>query len=293
MTRNDAFSLLHPAVTALYFAFVFVFSMCLMHPVCLLLSALCAGAYAAHLGKGKSFLFSLPMLLLTLLVNPAFNHEGATILWYFPSGNPLTLESLLYGAASGMMLFAVISWFSCFGCILTSDKFVYLFGRVIPALSLVLSMALRFVPRFGRQFAAAAAAQKALGRGLSDGNLLRRLAAAVKIFSIVLSWSLENAIETADSMKSRGYGLSGRTAFSIYRFGRRDLRVLLYLLLLGGGAVALWIAGGFAVRYFPTFRAAFSPLSALSFTLYAALLVTPFWVNLSEFALWKKSKSAI
>jgi energy-coupling factor transport system permease protein len=46
------------------------------------------------------------------------------------------------------MLAAVISWFSCYNAVMTSDKFVYLFGRVIPALSLILSMTLRFVPKF-------------------------------------------------------------------------------------------------------------------------------------------------
>ena len=42
------------------------------------------------------------------------------------------------------------------------------------------------------------------------------------------SWlpGAENAIETSDSMRSRGYGLKGRTAFSIYHFTRKDKYVL-------------------------------------------------------------------
>ena len=83
-----------------------------------------------------------PWRLLAALVNPAFNHEGATILTYLPSGNPLTLESMLYGVAAAVMLASVVLWFSSYNEVMTSDKFVYLFGRVIPALSLVLSMAL-------------------------------------------------------------------------------------------------------------------------------------------------------
>ena len=105
---------------------------------------------------------------------------------------------------------------------MTSDKFVYLFGRLIPALSLVLSMALRFVPKFQAQFHVVSEAQRCIGRDVSDGGVIRRIRNAVTIFSIMLTWSLENAIETADSMKSRGYGLPGRTAFSIYRFDDRD-----------------------------------------------------------------------
>lgn len=88
----------------------------------------------------------LPMAALAALVNPAFNHEGATILTYLPSGNPLTLESMLYGAAAAVMLASVVLWFSSFNEVITSDKFVYLFGRILPALSLVLSMGAALYP---------------------------------------------------------------------------------------------------------------------------------------------------
>lgn len=92
------------------------------------------------------------MLIVTALINPAFNHEGVTILTYLDNGNPLTLESITFGAASATMLITVISWFSCYNAVMTSDKFIYLFGKLIPALSLIFSMVLRFVPTFKAQF---------------------------------------------------------------------------------------------------------------------------------------------
>lgn len=104
------------------------------------------------------------MAVLAALVNPAFNHEGATILTYLPSGNPLTLESMLYGVAAAVMLASVVLWFSSYNEVMTSDKFVYLFGRVIPALSLVLSMALRFIPKFKAQMQTVSEAQACIGR---------------------------------------------------------------------------------------------------------------------------------
>lgn len=73
-------------------------------------------------------------------MNLAFNHQGATILAYLPSGNPLTLESIAYGFAAAAMLAAVVLWFSCWNTVMTSDKLMHLFGRVVPALSLLLSM---------------------------------------------------------------------------------------------------------------------------------------------------------
>ena len=38
----------------------------------------------------------------------------------------------------------------------------------------------------------------------------------------VFLWELEDFVESSNSMKSRGYSLKGRTAFSIYRFDNRD-----------------------------------------------------------------------
>lgn len=179
--------------------------MFLMHPVSLAISLASALVYAVYLNGRRavrfSLLYMLPMMVVAALVNPAFNHEGATILTYLPSGNPLTLESILYGAAAAAMLAAVVTWFSCYTAVMTSDKFVYLFGRVIPALSLVLSMTLRFVPKFQAQLQVVSEAQRCIGRDVSNGGVLRRLRNAITILSIMVTWSLESAIETADSMK--------------------------------------------------------------------------------------------
>ena len=57
-----------------------------------------------------------------------------------------------------------------------------------------------------------------MGMDVSNGKWFKKIRYALNMVSILVTWALENAIETADSMKSRGYGLRGRTAFSIYRF---------------------------------------------------------------------------
>lgn len=265
------------------------------HPVSLGVSLVCALCYAVYLNGRKavrlSLLYLLPMMLLAAAVNPAFNHEGATVLTYLPSGNPLTLESILYGLSAAVMLAAVIVWFSCYTAVMTSDKFVYLFGRVIPALSLVLSMTLRFVPKFQAQFKAVSEAQRCVGRDISSGSILRRLRGAVTIFSSMVTWSLESAIETADSMKSRGYGLPGRTAFSIYRFDGRDRAALVWLLdcafLLCCGAAA----GGFTWRYYPTAKGApWTPLTVFFQAVYLALCLTPAVMDLWEDRAWRNSR---
>lgn len=229
---RDSFADFHPFNNFLYFVLVIGFSLTLSHPLAQGIALVCAMTYVISIDGKKSVLFllkyCLPMVLLTAFINPAFNHEGTTILLYFSSGNPLTLESILYGFSAGAMLVTLLLWFASFNRVMTSDKFIYLFGKVIPALSLVLSMSLRFVPKFKSQMATVTEAQRSIGRDVSSGSLWSQTKTAITIFSIMITWALENAIETADSMKSRRYGLKGRTAFSIYRFDERDKYTLIW-----------------------------------------------------------------
>ena len=293
MRNRDAFSSYHPIINFLYFVLVLVFTMFFMHPISLAISLLSALAYSVCLNGTKAVRFSLtailPMMLIAAVVNPIFNHEGATILTYLPSGNPLTLESMVYGVASAFMLAGVITWFSCYSAVMTSDKFVYLFGRVIPALSLVLSMTLRFVPKFKAQLQVVSEAQSCVGRDTANGSLLRRAKNGITILSILVTWSLENAIETADSMKSRGYGLPGRTAFSIYRFDGRDKLALLWLLFCGGYIILGWALGGLRWWYYPIISGALMGAFPVSLQLvYLALCLTPVIMNRMEVRKWKR-----
>ena len=223
---DDTLRTCHPAVSFAYFALVIACAMLLMHPVCLVLSTLGGGWYVARLlgGKGlrRHLLWLLPMALLAAALNPAFVHQGVTILAYLPSGNPLTLESLLYGLAAGAMLSAVALWFVCVTDVITSDKVVYLFGKISPLLSLFLTILLRLIPRIGLEARRINLAQKGIGRGSNQGTIFQRIVNCLRIFSMLITWMISALALESDSMRSRGSLLRGRTAFSIYRFDNRD-----------------------------------------------------------------------
>ncbi len=272
-----------------------LFALGLNHPACQLTSLAGGLAYGVRLyggrGLARRMIWLAPAALAAAVLNPLFSHQGITILTYFPSGNPLTLESLLYGLSAGGLLAAVLIWFSCYHVVMTSDKFLYLFGRVIPALSLVLSMTLGFVPKVSRQLRAVTQAQRSLGRDLSQGGLVKRLRTAAAIFSILVTWSLESAILTADSMRSRGYGLPGRTAFSIYRLEERDQGALIWLAAWGVFVALGWAAGGFSWRYYPSVSgAAVTPLTGCFLLGYLSLCFTPVAIGFWEDRLWRESR---
>lgn len=293
---KDTFSQYHPLVNFLFFGLVLGYSMALMHPVCLTISLAAAVCYAVQLTGRRAARLSvrvvLPVLALAAVVNPAFNHAGVTILTYLPSGNPLTLESVAYGLAAGCMLCAVVLWFVCFNEVMTSDKFVYLFGRAAPSLALVLSMTLRFVPLFKKQLETVRQAQRCIGRDADTGSVWQRVRRAVTIFSVLVTWALENAVETADSMKSRGYGLKGRTAFSLYRMEERDWIALIWLGFCGAYLLCGCLAGGLRWWYFPMMQGvALSPLTGSFYLVYLALCLTPVILNRREARLWRCSVS--
>ncbi len=294
----NEFKSFHPIVNFIYFLFVISFSMFFMHPITLAISLVTGFIYSVILqGKKqiwKNLLYMLPMVLAMGLMNPLFNHEGATILTYLPSGNPLTAESIYYGFVSAAMLISVICYFSCFNAVMTSDKFVYLFGRIIPSLSLIFSMTLRFVPKFVSQLKIVANAQKCIGRDVSRGSALKRAKSGLSILSIVTTWSLENAIETSDSMKSRGYGQPGRTAFSIYTFDRRDRSILIGILLLGTYVIIGSILGELKFSCFPFVQTADLSIYGISvFTAHFALCSIPIIIEAAEVVRWKSIESKI
>lgn len=267
------------------------------HPVLQSISFLSAFVYSVMLKgqQGLSFnlLYMLPLLLFMAALNPLFNHQGVTILFYLDSGNPVTLESILYGVSAAFMFITVLLWFSGYNAVMTSDKFIYLFGRVIPVLSLIFSMVLRFVPRYVAKAKEISLAQRGIGRDISQGSLLQKGRNAARIMSILTTWALENAIETADSMKSRGYGLPGRTSFSIYRFDQRDrwimsIMVACIVLILIGAA-----QGMSTIRFFPSIR--FTEVSMFRLFVYGAYLllcVLPIFITIQEELKWKRIESS-
>jgi energy-coupling factor transport system permease protein len=242
----------------------------------------------------KTLLFVLFCFISTAIINPLFSHEGMTILCYFESGNQPTLESIIYGLCAGTMLSSVMCHFFCFNEVMTSDKFIYLFGRIIPSLSLVLSMTFRFVPRFLSQLKVIVNAEKCLGRDVSKGTLLERVKSGLSILSAMITWALENGIETSDSMKARGYGQKGRTAFSIFTFEKRDKIALITLLFLGGIILTGSICGEMYFSTFPMIK--FSEMSVFGiciFTSYFFLCYYPVILELWEVRRWKLLRSKI
>lgn len=270
MKLRDIFSELNPLVCLVFYVSVIGITITTQHLLVLLISL--AGSFLVTVNrKGLRtavlrFARILPLALITSVLNPMFSHEGVSILAYLPGGNPLTLESLLYGGAAGLMMLNTLGWFMNFSEMMTSEKWIYLFGKAIPALSLTLSMIFRFVPKL---LARIRQTYDALAQSEKNTDSFRgKLHLSLYTLSAVLSWALEDAAETADSMRCRGYGLPGRTVYANYGFDVRDGCFLVLILILAGITFAFrpeW-------NYYPVF---YMENSIICFVCYGSLCLIP------------------
>ena len=200
--ETGRFILMHPVVTASYYTIVIGILMFSNSPL-FLISAIAMGMCYDMLLKGRRSLRNnlfiiLFMSFLTVLINALFTHNGSTVLFYL-GNNRVTLEAACYGLAMALMLSGVVIWFSSFNVVMTSEKLIYIFGRFAPVLGLTLSMIFRFVPLLRTRFELIGEGQKALYAGDEKG-FIGKIRQFGKEVSILVSWSLESSIESADSM---------------------------------------------------------------------------------------------
>lgn len=288
--RYDAFSKCHPLTNFLFFVGAIGFSVVIQHPA--YLAASCAGAASYYLllngKKGwRMILGMFPVFVLVSGINPFFNTYGETVL-FAVFGNPYTLEALIYGMVIGGMLVVMMLWFGCYSKVLTSDKFICLFGSLIPAISLLLVMVLRLIPSLMAKAKQLSGARKSVGKGVGEQSTNKeKITDGMNILSSLTDWALEGSIATADSMRSRGYGAAKRTGFQIYRLTVRDVLLIIVMVLL---AAAVILCGGTTATFTPDFYIA-PPTWGLA--AYCVFLLIPPILHIQEAVTWHISISKI
>ena len=295
---RDTFSTYHPGITFLFFIAAIVFGMCFIHPAFWISSCVLSAVYAVTIKGGRVVKLLLIMLIVfavVSLVNPLFTVDGSHVLAVLPWGRPYTLEALCYGMAAGGMFVTVLLWFSSYNAVMSSDKFLYLFGRMIPSIALVLTMILRLVPLFQTKAKQIAGARKCVGMISGASSNKDKINHGMTVTSALTSWALEGGIITADSMQSRGFGSGKRTTFSIYRMNSRDMILLAVMVLLAGAVLVCAIKGGMKTAYIPHIEltGTESPYMVAGIIAYIIFMAIPTILNIAEAVRWHYLKSGI
>ena len=290
MMKGSGLKNTHPVVGFIFFLSVFILSLSMSHPVVAVSCLLAAAVYDRYL-KGKKaakgiVLAVVPVILFVPLINGLFSHYGVTVLFVMKSGNNFTLEAVLYGLFLAVKFLSVMLWLDCFNEIIDGDKFVYLFGRFSPRLALVISMTLRFIPMLRDGYAEIENAGRGIGLSGAYKNMMKKFKASVHKLSVLITWVLESAIDTAYSMKARGYAVKRRSAYSKYVFTLYD------------GLAAATTGLLFALSCFAVFglKAIYNPIleiegfglsDVLSFAAFLLLCLFPYALDLREKSLVK------
>ena len=283
----------NPIAVAVWFLCAAGIAMFSMNPIILTASLIGTVLFLLIKNKNKNrslYLLTLMFFLAMTALNPLFNHNGGTVL-FIMNDLPVTLEALIYGAFASLMIVSVIYHFRNFSDIMTEDKLLYIFGGLSPGLSLVLSMALRYIPLMTRQIKKTENSQRALGL-YKDDNIIDKIRGRLSIFGIIVTWSLENGIITADSMTARGYGTGKRSRYSLFRWRKWDI----LLVILTAVLFSLTVFGlqGTSSEYYPYFK--LPELTAKNLTAYISygiLLLIPIFIEIKEAIKWKCLKSEI
>lgn len=100
-------------------------------------------------------------------------------------------------------------------------------------ISLMLSIALRFVPTLMDETEKIMNAQRARGVDFGEGNLIQKMQAIVPLLIPLFVSSFNRAEDLATAMEARGYqGGEGRTKYRILHWQRRDSAVVFVFALL-------------------------------------------------------------
>ena len=210
------------------------------------------------------------MILIIAVLNPLFSASGSTELFRIGM-RAVYLESMVYGLCMGGLFVASVLWFEAAASMLEYDKVLALLGNAAPVLALMISMCMRLIPQFLRRGRTVLAVQDAIdvpGRAPAD-PVRSRLRAS----SVLMGWGMEDSLERADAMRSRGWGAATRrTTYARYRLGRSDIAALVGLAVFGAAAVAVAWTATTQYSFYPQLSV---PAPWLGYVVYAAWMMLP------------------
>lgn len=274
----------HPLTNLSFFLFTVLLTISTVHPIILTASLLLSLVYD-YILRGKTsikmnLIFVLPTVILIILINFIFSHHGVTTLFTSESGVNYTLESLVTGVVTAVKFSAIVVWFFALSVILNEEKIIFLFGRVSPKIALVISMSLRFMPLMLSQYEQIAQAQKGLGKAQDNKKIIKKIKQIIRNISILITWQLERAIETSNSMTARGYGLKGKTKYNKFKFTGADFTFInLYLVSLCVYLTAIFKGSLFAF-YTPIIMISHEGVfSVLAIALFIAVCLSPIFID--------------
>lgn len=323
---------IHPAVYLLYYFIMVLFAFIFSDPyfvltfLVLILVLISLQGVSSEL-KNIMKLF-IPLSILIMILNPLLNRTGAHKI-YLWQGFFVTYEAIAYGILMSLALLIVILVFSSYNRSVSYQEMLYIFSKKLPIISMIIVMALRFIPLInsraievqklnnlkdnGVEFDESGMEEKSndsnklnsddFNSNISDydSKLINRLksnkrVSAIikeaktlgKIMGITVSWSLEESMFTAKSMKARGYNATERTSYLSYKFGNADIAFLAIIFVTVAIIIVGLLKGVGMINIYPSINFSFSNLPFnIYYLAFIVFLLPLIYLEIKERILWK------
>ncbi|MFH0861599.1 MAG: energy-coupling factor transporter transmembrane component T [Candidatus Altiarchaeota archaeon] len=253
----------------------------------LLFLTVCACALARKLPLKSYLKAGLLMSAIPLFINVFFVHLGKIVLFTVPRNIPvagfdipllvfsghITAEALAFAAIMALFLLNMLVSFQVFNGSTSPDAILRLMPAALPAVGLVTSIGLRFVPTILRDHSSIRDAQMSRGVKMGSGPAHERLANQAGVIAPTVVTALERGFNLAESMASRGY-TGQRTKYT--RTGWTKTERIIQAALILSVAVTVWAKLSGVMDFWPYDSAALPQLSRLAIAPLVALAIPLF-----------------
>ena len=319
---------IHPAVYLLYYFIMVLFAFIFSDPyfvvtfLVLILILIALQGVSSEL-KNIMKLF-IPLSILIMILNPLLNRTGAHKIYLWQNFF-ITYEAIAYGILMSLALLIVILVFSSYNRSVSYQEMLYIFSKKLPIISMIIVMALRFIPLINSRAIEVQKLNNLKNNGVEfdnedcdDSNKMdldefnsnintdynskfinrlksnKRIAAIIKeaktlgkIMGITVSWSLEESMFTAKSMKARGYNAAERTSYLSYKFGNADYAFLAIIIATVAIIIVGLLKGVGMINIYPSIDFSFSNLPFnIYYLAFIVFLLPLIYLELKERVLW-------
>lgn len=288
---QNRFEQFHPLVVFGYYAGFLTLLILMLHPVFLITALLVILAVNMLQGSlrvlNRWIFFMISTGLFFVFFNPLFNERGRHVLFEIHQ-HRFTLEAFVYGGISAVSIIGVIALFASYNEVMTPNKLLFLFSKFLPQFAVLLMLTLRFVPLMRRRLDEISAVQRSKGISVLHGKWSNRVKTGMLYVQVLLTHSLEEAIQTADSMKARGYGEKDRSAYEYFLFRKADLWALIYLIIFIIPVLAGRFYGYGFLTVYPLMESwKFSSADSFVYSSYLLFIIFPLIAELGGYIRWR------
>jgi len=287
-------TVIHPAVYIIYYLVLIIFAFLFNNPCYLISLLVCVSVLITLQGISSEFKnlirFFIPMSLLIIILNPLVSHVGVTKI-YLMGNYFITLEAVTYGILMSLSLLIILLLFTSYSNAVSYQEMLYIFSKKFPNISMIIIMALRFIPLLNFRLSEVNKVfqfdQKHSNNEKKDEGKIDKLKNTAKMLAVVVSWSLEESMLTANSMKARGYGITQRTSYLSFKFRKIDYYFMVIVLVSALVCIVGLLQGQGRIEIYPQLNFSFSEnIFNMYYFSFLILLLPLIYLEFKERSVW-------